>query len=201
MTGSHQFNSRIAGGKGRPGVFSMTPEAWYMDSSDKDPSKPHRLEPNQPVSMDQLKKLGVRTWKLNADNYENDPELEKLRKEQGYTYMDYILIDKNILSDYEEKMKALYAEHIHLDDEIRYFLDGRGYFDVRDKEDRWIRILLAKGDLITIPAGIYHRFTPDEAGYTRGMRLFIGEPVWKSYNRPADEIEIRQKYVAFLQGP
>lgn len=36
--------------------------------------------------------------------------------------------------------------------------------------------------------------------YTKAMRLFVGEPVWKAYNRPADEFEIRQKYVASLQG-
>lgn len=36
--------------------------------------------------------------------------------------------------------------------------------------------------------------------YTKAMRLFVGEPVWKAYNRPADDFEIRQRYMASLQG-
>ncbi|KAF7704645.1 1,2-dihydroxy-3-keto-5-methylthiopentene dioxygenase [Silurus meridionalis] len=175
-------------------------EAWYMDESTEDQRLPHKLQPNQAVSVQELQDIGVCYWKLNADIYENDPALQKIRGEKGYSYMDIIDVHPDKLPNYEEKLKMFYEEHLHLDDEIRYILDGRAYFDVRDKNDRWIRIAMTKGDMITLPAGIYHRFTMDETNYTKAMRLFVGEPVWKAYNRPADHFEIRKQYVDSLNA-
>ncbi|XP_056332906.1 acireductone dioxygenase [Danio aesculapii] len=176
-------------------------EAWYMDEeSGEDQRLPHRLSPNQPVSVQQLEHIGVFHWKLNADIYEDDPELQKIREEKGYSFTDIITIHPDKLPDYQNKLKMFYEEHLHLDDEIRYILEGSSYFDVRDEGDRWIRIAVSKGDLITLPAGIYHRFTVDESNFTKAMRLFVGEPVWKAYNRPADDFDVRKEYVNSLRS-
>ncbi|KAF3821544.1 hypothetical protein GH733_009586 [Mirounga leonina] len=67
-------------------------------------------------------------------------------------------------------------EHLHLDDEIRYcVLDSSGYFDVRDKEDEDPHFR-EKGDMVTLPAGIYHCFVLEEKNYGKALWLFAGEP-------------------------
>lgn len=38
--------------------------------------------------------------------------------------------------------------------------------------DSWVRIHVAKGDLLVVPAGIYHRFSLDNSEYMKVMRLF-----------------------------
>eukprot|EP01012_Entosiphon_sulcatum_P023825 TRINITY_DN28941_c0_g1_i1.p1 TRINITY_DN28941_c0_g1~~TRINITY_DN28941_c0_g1_i1.p1 ORF type:complete len:495 (+),score=110.01 TRINITY_DN28941_c0_g1_i1:1036-2520(+) len=178
----------------------MTIEAWYMDSdTEADQRLPHRKTPNEPASMEVLSKLGVFHWTLDADNWETDEELKRIRAERGYSYHDIVCCCEEKLENYEAKLKSFYMEHIHTDDEVRYALEGTGYFDVRDTDDKWIRIAVKKGDLITLPAGIYHRFTLDTNNYIKAMRLFIGDPIWTPYNRPdADDMPERRKFLDLI---
>ena len=88
-----------------------------MDDSDEDQRLPHHREPKEFVSLKQLEgenlfaicsstrplicqfieflnrkfdkfsELGVLSWRLDADAYETDPELKKIREDRGYSYM------------------------------------------------------------------------------------------------------------------
>ncbi|XP_032685933.1 1,2-dihydroxy-3-keto-5-methylthiopentene dioxygenase [Odontomachus brunneus] len=174
--------------------------AWYMDNSDADQRLEHHRQPAEFVSLEELfGKTGVEYFEIDHLNYEKDVTLTKLRQDRSYTYEDEITCSKECLQNYEEKLKNFYTEHLHTDEEIRLVLDGSGYFDVRDKEDQWIRIEVKAGDLIIIPSGIYHRFTLDSNNYVKAKRYFVGEPVWLPYNRPADDMECRKIYLVRLE--
>lgn len=109
------------------------------------------------MSKEYLDKLGI-----HAYNFSDVEDVNKIATERGYKNRDVITISKEVMGDvYEAKLKMFFNEHLHEDEEIRYILEGSGYFDVRDKDDAWVRIALEKYDFMIMPAGIYHRFTLD----------------------------------------
>jgi 1,2-dihydroxy-3-keto-5-methylthiopentene dioxygenase len=131
----------------------------------------------------------------------DDPKLEEIRKERGYSYSDIIECCPEKLCGYETKILSFFEEHIHRDEEIRFCVDGSGYFDVRDRNDKWVRIALQAGDLIILPEGIMHRFTNDTHNYIKAMRLFVGEPIWTPYNRcdiPVDDPSVVKYQSVFI---
>jgi len=109
-------------------------DAWYMDDdTSTDQRLEHRRQPNKSCSPAELQSLGVLYWKMDPSIYEaGDPKLEAIKKARGYSYEDTVNVSPETMPGYEEKIKAFYEEHIHTDEEIRYVLDGSGYFDVRD---------------------------------------------------------------------
>ncbi|KAK1742163.1 acireductone dioxygenase [Skeletonema marinoi] len=193
---------------------SEWPAAWLMPDGDCENQKAKNMrEPNVPVTVAELKDIGICYWKLDASAYDYpaisvpwdpkdavDPKLAQIRDDRGYSYADIITVHPEKLPSYDDKVKAFFEEHIHDAEEIRYILGGSGFFDVRNKKDEWVRVHIKAGDLMTLPEGIYHRFTVDEDDCIHAMRLFIGQPVWTPFNRPCEEHESRKKYVeGFLE--
>mmetsp|Transcript_13368 Transcript_13368/g.15329 ORF Transcript_13368/g.15329 Transcript_13368/m.15329 type:complete len:214 (+) Transcript_13368:55-696(+) len=184
------------------------PEAWMIPDEVEDQYAQNRLSPNVPVSVAKLQEIGIHYWKMDAVNYKyptkaipwdpkdaTDPQLKQLRDDRGYSYADIITVHPDHLPGFEEKLKAFFEEHIHDAEEIRYILGGQGYFDVRNLDDKWVRIFIKTGDLMTLPEGIYHRFTCDDTHMIHAMRLFKGVPVWTPFNRPCDEHDSRKWYL------
>jgi len=173
-------------------------QAWMINEDFKgDQREDHKYSPNREVSLTRLSDLGVCYWRIDCDDWEKSEMLAKIRKDRGYKNHDIVNITRETLPNYDEKLKIFFSEHLHEDEEIRYVLDGTGYFDVRDEDDKWIRIAVEKGDMIVLPAGMYHRFTLDTKNYIKALRLFQDAPKWVALNRDGSlaKLEARQKYL------
>ena len=108
--------------------------------------------------------------------YEKD--LKPFMKEGGYETADVISINK-LTENYEAIRAKFLAEHIHSEDEIRFFVDGKGLFWFHLDSGEIFNLLCEKGDLISVPAGTKHWF---DAGisdpFVKAIRIFIDMSGW-----------------------
>ncbi|KZT20439.1 1,2-dihydroxy-3-keto-5-methylthiopentene dioxygenase [Neolentinus lepideus HHB14362 ss-1] len=173
--------------------------AYYFDNVPGDQRLPHDSGSSVPLST--LKQLGVHYWNIpvSAGGEYDVKDVDAIAREREYKNRDVINVSKEGLGEaYEGKIKMFFEEHMHEDEEIRYILGGSGFFDVREHPtDKWIRIAMEPGDMIVLPAGIYHRFTLDEKNVIKALRLFKDEPKWTPYNRgeSTDTNPIRHDYL------
>ena len=147
-------------------LFSLFPLCLSVDQREL-----HQCSPNQVVPLSTLAELGVLYWSLDPAGLEADPysgELGRIRSDRHYKNHDIITVSPDKLPNYEAKIKSFFEEHLHEDEEIRCTIEGQGFFDVRsDRDQSWIRILVQAGDMIVLPAGLYHRFTLDTSNYIK----------------------------------
>ena len=138
------------------------------------------------MSLAHLQSLGVSYWHLpttpeQAIANPTSGALGDIRTSRQYKNHDVIQVTPAKLPNYNDKIRAFFQEHLHEDEEIRYVLDGCGYFDVRrDRDDKWVRVEMTAGDMIVLPAGCYHRYTNDLRDFVHVMRLFKDNPKWSS---------------------
>lgn len=169
---------------------------FYHDNKDTPDNFTDEHDLGVPVTQEKLDQLGV-IYRY-VDTIE---DLEAVAKERDYKNRDQIQLNLDSFGGdeaaYNRKMAQFYKEHYHEDEEIRYIVDGEGYFDVRDTADRWVRAKLEKNDLLILPAGIYHRFTLlSRKKNVTAMRLFKDEPKWEAINRDeARDTDARLDYV------
>ncbi|KAI9456043.1 1,2-dihydroxy-3-keto-5-methylthiopentene dioxygenase [Lactarius psammicola] len=173
--------------------------AYYFDNLPGDQRLQH--DSGRPIDPEHLRKLGVLYWTIPLDTAGGyEAEIDRIAEQQGYKNRDTINCTKEGLGDlYESKLKSFFDEHMHEDEEIRYILSGSGFFDVRElPSDEWIRIHVLPGDLLVIPAGIYHRFTLDELNGIKALRLFKDEPKWIPYSR-SQETDLNPYRVQYVK--
>lgn len=140
--------------------------------------------PESTVDRAELAKIGVLYEQLEVDPVDYQPTMDRLKGERGYVTQDIIELrpDTPNLDGLCAKFKD---EHLHTDDEVRFVLEGEGIFDLRSEEGRWIRAEVEKGDLLVVPAGLYHRFFLTDRRQIRCVRLFKDSSGWTPIYREA----------------
>lgn len=103
--------------------------------------------------------------------------LNPYMQENGYKVADVININATT-ENYPELRKKFLAEHIHTEDEVRYFIDGEGLFWFHLQNGEVFNVLCQAGDLISVPAGEKHWFDAGEQPHVKVIRIFIDKSGW-----------------------
>ncbi len=98
----------------------------------------------------------------------------------GYQTADVININATT-PNYGAVRNKFLSEHTHTEDEVRFFVDGKGYFwfNLDNGQDPVFNVLCEAGDLISVPANTKHWFDAGkENPHVKAIRIFIDQSGW-----------------------
>ena len=131
-------------------------------------------------------KVNFERWQANteiANDADNDAiiaayrqDIDKLIQASGYQTFDVISINENHPQKKELRQKFL-AEHTHDDDEIRFFIRGKGLFTLHIG-DKVYELICEQNDLINVPAGTRHWFDMGANPNFACIRIFDTPAGW-----------------------
>lgn len=102
--------------------------------------------------------------------------IEKLKQEGGYQTADVI----NMTPDHPQKNELrnkFLDEHVHSEDEVRFFVKGDGLFYLH-LDDGVYAVQCCKNDLIGVPANTRHWFDMGGSPNFTAIRLFTNVEGW-----------------------
>lgn len=148
----------------------------------------------------ELGKAGVRfeRWETTADiqpgaapadviaAYRHD--IDRLMHSEGYQSVDVISLTPDHPEKAQLRQKFL-NEHTHSEDEVRFFVAGRGLFTLHIGENVF-EVLCVQGDLIGVPDGTPHWFDMSEQPHFVAIRLFTNKDGWVA-NFTGSDIALR----------
>lgn len=103
-------------------------------------------------------------------------DIDALKVRGGYQSVDVVRMTPDHPDRAAMRAKFL-SEHVHDDDEVRFFVEGSGRFYIR--HDGRVHVLeCTAGDLIVLPKGTRHWFDAGEAPHFTAIRLFTTPEGW-----------------------
>jgi len=103
-------------------------------------------------------------------------DIDRLMRDEGYQSVDVISLNPDHPDRATLRQKFL-NEHTHSEDEVRFFVAGRGLFTLHIG-DKVYEVLCEKGDLIGVPDNTRHWFDMSESPYFIAIRLFTNKEGW-----------------------
>lgn len=134
------------------------------------------------IEVEALREQGVLYQGLSTEPDAYQPVLDELRESRGYVEQDVVALGPDT-PDLDTICAKFVDEHYHDEDEVRFVLAGAGVFDIRSRDDRWMRVAVETGDLIVVPARRYHRFFLGDDRTIRCVRLFKDAGGWVPHYR------------------
>nr|AGT02620.1 iron(II)-requiring acireductone dioxygenase [Strigomonas oncopelti] len=178
-------------------------KAWYLDDAGSQETltvnslKPGKRQGAPAVTLKDLRELGIVLFYVNLNDFS---VVKQIIKERNYKHTDEVKVSQTAKD--ENFLERWFIEHYNDDEQIRLITDGSCYFDVRSKQDKWIRFHMQTGHLVVFPAGMYHRGTLDEDDFVSMYRCFNDAPrfvpVYRSSEK-ADSKKVRLNYLMKLK--
>jgi 1,2-dihydroxy-3-keto-5-methylthiopentene dioxygenase len=105
-----------------------------------------------------------------------DADVSRLAREYGYQSVDVVRMKPDHPDRAAMRAKFL-AEHIHEDDEVRFFVEGQGAFYLR-AGGKVYRTICCAGDLISVPKNTTHWFDAGDRPHFCAIRMFTTPDGW-----------------------
>jgi 1,2-dihydroxy-3-keto-5-methylthiopentene dioxygenase len=101
---------------------------------------------------------------------------EFLRDREGYTTRDLVILHPEV-PGIQEMLAKFDKVHTHSDVEVRYIIDGSGYFGFAAPDGNFI-VHVFRSDFISVPKDTPHWFTLDEKMRIKAVRYFKDTSGW-----------------------
>jgi 1,2-dihydroxy-3-keto-5-methylthiopentene dioxygenase len=107
------------------------------------------------------------------------PYLDELIGERGAGSADVIKLTPDHPQAAALRQKFL-SEHIHTEDEVRFFVHGSGNF-IMHLDGKVYDAHCTQGDLISVPAGVRHWFDAGPEPFFTALRVFTDTSGWVAH--------------------
>ena len=144
--------------------------------------KAHWLDTQTPISAETLRAEGVHYAQHDVDEASYRKPIDQLKQRNGYIEEDVVALSP-ATPGIDALCEKFLGEHLHDEDEVRFVLEGEGVFDIRSRDDRYMRVAVERSDLIVVPAKRYHRFMLTDSRSIRCVRLFKDQAGWVPHYR------------------